>query len=296
MRAEAVWVAALTLACSGCATTLSTLQTGEVVDVGQVQVTGGAGAYAALGPVRTLVDQGIRQAAALDEARRSGQPYTLSQQAQRELLTAAIALAVMPPSVGWEFSARTGVWSDRMDAGLRYSISAVRLDTRYQILHRRGADDAPGAPSRGVDLAVGLGVSRYLFDNPLLDVLEYVQLGDFSRWDFEAPLVASFAVGEVLQLYGGLRYVFSTTSLDAKLIDSALQAGASSGVDLSLPPTVHTHYLGAAAGVAVGYRWVRLMAELNGGYTLCDPILFGQRRRLGGPTVYPAVGIGLKFP
>jgi hypothetical protein len=143
---------------------------------------------------------------------------------------------------------------------------------------------------------VGIGASRYLFDNPLFDLLDYVQLGEFSRWDFEAPLLASIRFGEVLRLYGGLRYVFSTTSLDAKLIDYSLQGSTVSGMDLGLPPTVQTHYLGGTAGAAVGYRWVHLMAELSAGYTICNPILFGQRRRLGGPTVYPAVGIGVNFP
>jgi hypothetical protein len=286
----------LAVASSGCATTLSTLQTAEVIDVGQVQVTGGAGVYAPLGPVVTLVDQGIQQVKTLDEARRSGQPYTLSEQAQQELLTAAIALAVMPPSPGWEVSIRTGVWPERIDVGLRYSLSALRLDAKYQLLHRGQADQPPGAGRRPFDLAIGFGVSRYIFDNPVLELLDYVQLGEFSRWDLEVPLLASIPAGDVLQLYGGLRYVFSASSLDAKLTGYALQASNASGMDLSLPSTVHTHYAGAAAGVEVGYRWVHAMAELNAGYTVCNPILFGRRRRLGGLTVYPAVGISLKFP
>jgi hypothetical protein len=286
----------LAVACSGCATTLSTLQTADVTDVGQVEVTGGAGFYAPLGPVLTLVDQGIQQAAAMDEAQRSGQPYTFSEEDRQELLTAAIALAVMPPSQAFEVSARTGVWRDRMDVGLRYSVSALRLDTKFRILHQGEAEKVPAIGSRSFDLSVGFGVSRYLFDNPLLDVLEYVQLGEFSRWDFEAPLLASVDFGGVFGLYGGIRYVFSATSLDAQLVHDSLQASDMSGTDLALPPTVHAQYLGGAAGVTLGYRWVHAMAELNAGYTVCNPILFGRRRRLGGPTLYPAVGIGVKFP
>jgi hypothetical protein len=281
---------------AGCASTLSTLQTADVTDVRQVQVTAGTGVYVPLGPALAIVDQGIQQAAAIADAQSRGEPYTLSEEAQQQLLTAALALAVMPPWLGWELSARTGVWKDRMDVGLRYSVNALRLDAKYRLLHRGDGEEVNALRRRSFDLAVGFGASRYLFDNPVLDALEYVDIGEFSRWDLEAPVLASLDVGDIVKLYGGVRYVFSTTSLDAQLVDSSLQASAVSGVDLGVPRTVYTHYVGGVAGLAAGYRWVHAMAELNGGYTFCNPILFGQRRQLGGPTVYPAVGIAVKFP
>lgn len=286
----------LALGAAGCGTTLSTLQTADVTDVGQVQVTGGSGVYVPLGPAVTLVDEGIQQARAIADAQSSGVPYTLSDEAREELLTAAIALAVMPPWLGWEISARTGVWNERMDVGLRYSVNAVRLDAKYKLLHRGDGPEVGAVRRRSFDLALGFGVSRYLFDNPLLDVLEYVEVAEFSRWDLEVPVLASVEIGNILKLYGGARYVFSTTSLDAQLVDYAQQAGNVSGLDLGLPPTVQAHYIGGAAGLAAGYRWVHAMVELNAGYTVCTPIMFGRRRSLGGPTVYPAVGIAVTVP
>jgi hypothetical protein len=267
-----------------------------VTDVGQVRVAGGTGVYVPLGPALSIVQQGIDQARAIADAQARGEPYSLSAQAREELLTAALALAVMPPWLGWELSARTGVWKDRMDVGLRYSVNALRIDAKYRLLHRGDGPEVSALRRRSFDLAVGIGGSRYLFDNPVLEALEYIDLGDFSRWDLEAPILVSVDLGDVLKLYGGLRYVFSSTSLDARLVGYAAQASDVTGADLNLPRLVRTHYAGGVAGLAAGYRWVHVMAELNGGYTFCNPILFGQRRALGGPTVYPAVGIAVKLP
>jgi hypothetical protein len=46
------------------------------------------------------------------------------------------------------------------------------------------------------------------------------------------------------------------------------------------------------AGVAVGYKRVFLMLELNAGYTFLRPVLFGERRNLDGFSLYPAIGLG----
>ena len=41
--------------------------------------------------------------------------------------------------------------------------------------------------SPSYDFAIGFAGSKYFFSNPVITVLEYVQLGDFSRWDVEVP-------------------------------------------------------------------------------------------------------------
>ena len=47
---------------TGCASTLSSMQTAEVTRVKQVEVTGGTGYYIPVGPVVSAVDEGIKQA------------------------------------------------------------------------------------------------------------------------------------------------------------------------------------------------------------------------------------------
>ncbi|MGA9520902.1 MAG: hypothetical protein WBV82_05530 [Myxococcaceae bacterium] len=288
-------VAILAVATTGCATTLSTLQTANPTDVGQVQITGGMGAYLNVGPAVTLIEQGVKQAGAITEAQKKGEPYALSEEDQQALLTAGVAIAIAPPSTGYEIGVRTGIFED-VDVGFRYSVNAIRLDGKYRFYHHDNGPDVRPIKRRDFDVAIGLGVSRYLFDNPVMDVLDYVELADFSRWDVEVPLIASLEFGEILQLYGAAKYLYSRTSLDANLVNYSAEATEIIGRDVGLPSVVNTHFFGATVGVGAGYKWVHVMLELTGGYTHSQPILFGQRRNLGGATFYPAAGIGVKFP
>lgn len=281
---------------TGCASTLSSMQTAEVTRVKQVEVTGGTGYYIPVGPVVSAVDEGIKQAKAINEAKQSGEPYSLSPEDQQQLLTAAIALAVMPPSQNYQVSLRTGVWDGKMDVGLRYSVNAVRLDTKYQFFHHAVDEDKEPWRRRSFDMAIGVAGAKYIFDNPVIDALDYVQLADFTRWDVEVPLYMSVNVGDVLKLYAVPKYVYSYTSLDASLVNYSEQATNVTGWDLSLPSSVHTHFVGSSAGIMLGYRYVWVVAELTGGYTFCKPVLFGQKRELGGPTFYPSLGLSARFP
>lgn len=281
---------------TGCASTLSTLQTAKPIKRGQVSAVGGAGIYFNAGPVITVIDQGIQQGKAINEASKSGEPYAVSEEAQQELLTAGIALAVMHPWQGYEISLRTGILPEDMDVGLRYSMNAIRVDTKYRFFHKGDGEDVAPHARRSLDLAIGFGVSKYLFSNPVLDALSYVQLADFSRWDFEVPVYASMDFGDIFKGYTAAKYVYSRTSMDANLVNYSQQATNISGLDISLPSLVHAHFVGATFGIAAGYRWVHAYLEFTGGWTFSNPILFGKRRELGGPTIYPAIGIGLKFP
>ncbi len=286
---------------SGCSTTLSTLQTARPVQKGHVQISAGYGGYANLGPIGIIVEQAIKQTTVIREAIEKNEQYHVSEEDQQQLLTAGIGLAVMPPSTQFELAVRTGVVKD-VDVGLRYSVNALRLDGKYRLLHRGDPEEPAPAPAVGIspphegqkhsfDVAIGLGVSRYLFKSPVVDVLEFVQLGDFTRWDFEVPLYLSAELGEVLELYGAPKWVYSRTTLDAKLVDYSQQASNVTGLDLSLPSKVDTHFFGATAGLGVGYKYAHLLLELTAGYTVCQPEVLGRRRSLNGVTLYPAIGL-----
>lgn len=294
MRPLALALAALAL--TGCATNLSTLQTARPLERGQVQLTTGAGVFVPAGTLVTVADQGIRQGRALEEAVRRQEPYSLSEADAQQLLTAGLSLAVAPPGVGYELGLRAGV-GHGVDVGLRYSLSSLRGDVKWRVLHR---EDAPTVSStqgrRSLDVAVGLGLSRHLFDSPVLDVLELVQVSDFDRWDLEVPVYLSGQVGDVFVAYLAPKYVLSRTSLDEKLVAAAEQAAGTSGVDTRLPAHVTSHFVGTTVGVGAGYRIAYLYLELTGGYTFSRPTVFGQPRDLGGVTLYPAVGLVLRTP
>lgn len=284
MRSLCSLLAAIWL--TGCATTLSTLQTARPVDRGHVQATVGTGYYIPVGKVFELLGTAVPIAQRGAEAARKGEPFAFSEDEQQTLLTTGVALAVMPPSSGFEVSLRAGV-VDNLDLGLRYSSNALRLDAKYRLAHKIDEE-------KRWDIAIGAGVSKYLFKSPIFDVLEFVQVKDFSRWDVEVPVYFSAELGEVLMLYGAPKYVYSRTHLDQTLVRVS-DSGTIGGQEVDLPSLVHTHFAGATAGLALGFRHVHLMLELTGGYTMCSPQLFGEVRRLGGLTLYPAGGLSLRF-
>jgi hypothetical protein len=290
------WVlaAAAPLVLSGCATALAMHQTAKPVEPLHVQVDAGAGLYTPLGGIGQAVAQGVHHATKLADLIANKTEYTLSEDEQHELLTAGIALAVLPPAPVYTMSLRTGLFANA-DLGLRYSINAARLDAKYRFIHMDDGPNVPDGSQRSFDVALGVAISRYLFDNPVVDSLKFVHLGDFSRWDLEVPLYFSWELGHVAHLYGGPRYVYSRTSFDAILVNTSEQASNISGLDLTLPEQVDVHFIGATAGLMVGYKYVYLILEMTGGYTSCRPVVMGRRRDLGGPTFFPSVGLALRL-
>ncbi|MBZ4419845.1 hypothetical protein [Myxococcus sp. RHSTA-1-4] len=278
----------------GCATTLSTMQTARTLAPGQVQVTGGMGVYLPVGNLVRVVDTGIEQGEEARDAIEEDRPYTLDEEAQQRLLTAGVALMVAPPGVNPELMVRVGV-VDRVDVGLRYSGISLRADAKVLLLHGGDAGGGRMEPGqRSYDVALGLGAARHFFSSPVLDVLEVVQMGDFSRYDVEVPLYVSADFGDIFKLYGAPKYVFSRTRLDERLVDYSQEGKPVTGFDASLPATVNSHFVGSTLGVALGYRYVHVFAELTGGYVICKPNLFGAERELGGVTLFPSFGLAIR--
>lgn len=279
----------------GCATTLSTMQTARTLAPGQVQVSGGMGLFLPLGNLVRVVDTGIDQGEEAKDAIDEDRPYALDEEAQQRLLTAGVALMVAPPGINPELMVRVGV-VDRVDVGVRYSGISLRADAKLLLAHGGDSDEGRRleAGQRSYDVALGVGVARHFFSSPVLDVLEVVELGDFRRYDVEVPLYVSADFGDIFKLYGAPKYVFSRTWLDSRLVDYSRQGKPVSGFDASLPAVVNSHFVGSTVGLALGYRYVHLFAELTGGYVLCKPTLFGAERQLGGVTLFPSVGLAVR--
>ena len=278
---------------TGCASTLSSMQTAKPLERGQFQVSLGAGLFVPVGPIATVADFGIRESDKFLELINGGERVELSQEDQRRLLTAGLALGVAPPGLVTEVMARAGV-AENLDMGLRYSGISLRLDAKYRFLHRGSGEDRPRSGRSSFDMAIGLGLARHNFKSPALDLLKLVDIDDFSRYDVEVPFYVSSEAGEILKLYAGPKYVYSRTRLDQKLVDYSQQGKDVAGFDVSLPSRVNSHFVGSTLGIALGYKYVHLYAELTGGYTFCKPSVFGEKRNLGGPTFYPALGIGFR--
>jgi hypothetical protein len=288
---------------TGCASTLSTLQTARPVEPKHFQITAGYGAYLNTGTVAQVVEAGVNQVKVIKRAYDTQEPYALNSGEQRQLLSAGVALIVFPPSYSFEISARTGLM-DNWDVGFRYSTNAVRLDTKYRLFHEdngqslgNGCPEVTTDPSecRSFDVAIGLGVSKHLFSGFLFEVLEFVKLDDFSRWDIEVPLYISKEFGEVFKLYGAPKYVYSHTKLDEKLVEASNAMGTVQGLDVRLPESIHSHFVGATGGLAIGYKHVHLMLEITAGYTFAKVPVLGEERDMSGVTLYPAGAINFRW-
>lgn len=278
---------------TGCASNLSTLQTAKPLARGQFQVTLGAGAFVPAGQIVDFVDLGIEEGKKFKRAIENDEPVQLTEEEQQRLLTTGIALVVAPPGTVNEVSLRAGV-VDNVDVGLRYSGISWRLDSKLRFFHAGDGEQVPEHSRKSFDMALGLAGSRHSFKSPVFDLLEIVKINDFSRWDVEVPLYVSMDYGDIFRLYAAPKYVFSRTRIDEQLVNYAEQGKDVSGFDARLPATVYSQFAGSTFGFSLGYKYVHVFAELTGGYTFCKPRLFGQRRNLGGVTLYPAVGLALR--
>lgn len=288
MTRAAPFALAMALAfASGCATSLTTRQTARTLDPGHFSADAAVGVEVPLGSLAQVTVVGVQQTEKLLAAVASKTPYAVTDQDKQDLVSAGVVLLVNPPSIDWEGGVRAGVLPN-LDAGLRYSINALRVDAKYRFF--QDVQDT----SR-LDVAVGLGVSRYFFSNVAFDALEFVHLGEYSRWDIEVPVYFSREWGEWIRAYASAKYVYGHTDLDENLVATAEQATYLTGIDFQLQDTVHTHFIGATAGLKVGYRWVFVVAELTGGWALGSVRVLGVDRSLAGLILFPALGVEVQL-
>jgi hypothetical protein len=292
-RGMRVGVGLITMLLTGCATTLSSMQTAVPVPVGHVRVTGGYGVFLPLGPLVIAAGEAVTQAQNGVRAAQTGQKYQLSDDDKQRILTAGVGIAAMPPGPAYELMIRTGIMFD-WDAGLKYSSSgSLKADTKLRLGHfeRKGH---PGLFSPSFDLAIGIGAGKTFIHNPVITALELARMGNFDRWDLEVPVYLSLTWGEFLRFWVVPKYVYSHTRMDANLVSTSMDVSGIIG-DVAVPDGVDTHFGGASVGFGAGFRWVHLMLELTAGYTWCKPHVLGQVRDLGGVTLYPAVGVEVQI-
>jgi hypothetical protein len=294
-RTLVVWMG---LGMFGCATSLSSLQTAKTLDPGEVRVSVGAGVYVPAGRIAETVGDGVTLAKRGVEAAVKQEPLTWSNEDEQKLLTAGIALAAFPPSAQFEVMARVGLVPN-LEAGLKYSSNALRLDAKYRLASSSFADGEPDAPPRRVgqssDLAFGVGVSRYFFSGPVFALLDYVKLSDFDRWDVDATLYLSQDFNRYIGLYGAPKYVFSRTSFDEHLVRISRVATEVIREDVSLPGVAYVHFVGGTFGLRASVWKISLFLEATVGHTFSQVTVLGETRDLGGLTLYPAAGLAITF-
>jgi hypothetical protein len=145
--------------------------------------------------------------------------------------------------------------------------------------------------------ALQLRGSKIWLSNPALDVLDFVQLGDFSRYDVEANGLYTLNLGDVFKFYGGLKYQVTYLQADDNLVSLSNLGSDTLGLPHITDARSFTgQFFGSVLGLSVGYKYVSFLAELNTGYAYLRPTLFGEKRHLGGLVLFPAIGIQGNIP
>lgn len=297
-------VAGLAVAfCCSCSTNLSSLQTARTLYPGQVRSHFGAGVYLPAGQMGNAVGAGVDVAKQGITAAIAQEPFVMEEKTKQQLITSGIALAVMPPSAMYETGVRVGL-VDNLDVGFRYSINSVRLDAKWRPFHWGDEDTRANPAARSRDLAVGFGVSRYIFTSPLVEALDYVKLGDFDRWDFEFPLYASVDFNPYFGIYLNPKYVYSVTTMDEELVaigdvvNGVVEGnccGEAIALNTRLPSRVDMHFWGATAGIKAGHPKVYGFLEVTVGYARAETTLLGLKRDLGGLMLQPNLGVAFAW-
>jgi len=272
------------LVAAGCATPLSTLTTADTLPKGDMQIAVGSGYYLPLGQLVKTTDLAYNLGKKFNDSFKSGTEPTLTDAEKKSMLEAGLSLALAPPAAMFEAGFRYGAL-DGLELGLRYSPSSWRLDAKWRLWRSSG-----GAGT--VAVALMPAASRFSFSSIVLDLLEYVKVDDFSRYDFDLPLLASMDFGQIFKLYGAARVSYGRYSLDEKLLTA--QQVATSVVQA---PTVLQSvsgsiiHAGGTLGAALGYKYVFAYLELGVHQAMVGTRLLGQNLDLGGLVVYPAFGL-----
>lgn len=288
MRTPLPLLAAALLLGPGCAMTMTTMDTARTTPVKEVRCNVGPGLFLPVGSmVKGVIATGKTVAEAIDKGE-----ATISEKNAQDLYDAALAVALTQPSYQWEFMLRTGLM-ENADVGLRYTGNALRLDLKYRFFH--AGDEETGKSNH---LSIGVGASKYFFNNGVFKALDYVDLNDFSRWDIEVPLLYTWDYRRSFIFYGGAKYIYTSFSMDENLYE--IQKHVQSAADL--PPIIDTvrstmHTFGGTIGLGGGWKRVWIFTELNMGYTRLRPTLYSfidkqqKKRNLDGFAIQPAIGV-----
>ncbi len=280
----------------GCATNLSSLQTAKTLNPGQIRITGGVGAHIPFGQLVNSASEGVKVGAkAAVKNADTGQPYVLTADDKDALGTAAIALALFPPSAMFELNGRVGIIRN-FDVGFRYSGSSLRGDLKLRVHHSGDAEDWDEPRGRSYDVALGVAVAKYMMNAPIEGAFGGVKLDDFNRWDLEVPVYFNADWNSHIGIYFVPKFLYSRTTMRQTFYARPCEcAEGGTQPEVVTRSSVDMMFYGATMGLRFGGWRVSGMLELTVGNTEASPVLFGKKRTLGGATIQPNVGLAVTF-
>ena len=174
-----------------------------------------------------------------------------------------------------------------LELGLRWAGGEWRAAARYQLLEQA---------SHGVDLTVGLGLSRFAYEFPVGSLVDIIQLDDFTRYGLDVPLLVG-THASWYRLWGGPRLLFSHFDAAMRL---NLPAAAGSPAETELASVQGgAIFVGGQGGVALGYRNLFLGFELTIVRLVSSAHLQAAGKSedvdLGGLIIYPGLALMGEF-
>ena len=188
----------------------------------------------------------------IDAAKALANADMLTEAEKRTVFGAGFNLALSPPSVVEHVGLTYAPWTG-WEIGLRYAAQAWRVGARRQLLSQ--AQDGTGW-----DVTIGLGIQRFGFALPIDEVIPIVRLENFSRYNFDLPLVAGRR-GDFYRIWGGPRLVLSRYGAELAL-RAPEQAGSVANEELASVEGQGA-YIGLQGGAALGYKMLFLAFELT---------------------------------
>jgi hypothetical protein len=242
--------APLALVLAGCAQSLSTFQPAHVAPKGHVQAEVGGDLALPTGTIGDALSAGRTLARAADERQ-------LTAEEQRRLIDSGTRIALNPPFFVWHAGLAYVPW-DRWELGLRWSSHAWRLGARHQL---------KSLEQDGYDFTIGLGVQRFSYDYPLSNLLDYLSVDEYVRWNVDVPVLWGVH-GDAYRLWGGPKLLVSR--FDTRISEQLPPVGGIQVPALAASATGTAFYAGGQGGLAVG--WKRLFV----GFELTVMRLFGE--------------------
>lgn len=230
----------------GCSPSLSSFTPAHVPKKGHVQAEAGIDVFV---PTGTLKDA-IEAADALADAAENRE---LTEAEEREVFEGAAALALNPPSatphIGIGYSPLRNFVIDG-----RYTVGALRLGARYQLLHR--AD-------HGLDLSAGIGLGRYVYEFPVGSAIPIIEIEDFTRYQIDLPIQLGVS-GDWYRVWGGPRLLATFYGTKLALVYPTIPgAGTNQPENVTAELSGTGFYAGGQAGFALGYKKVFLGFEMT---------------------------------
>lgn len=229
----------LVLLLAGCAPSLTTMAPARVVPEHHVQITTSGEVTETNGPVRDAIE-------AIEDIDGRGR---MTPAEIRVAARGAASALVQPPSIGYQISVSYSP-IERLEIGLRSSMSAVRGHVRFQFLKI-----APGF--YGV---AGVGVSGYLYGFPLQTFTSAAETLGYARWDFDFPIHVGYS-NRYFHAWAGPKLVLSTYDAEFEACVDETRGRCDQSATIGLTGTAA--YVTGQLGLAVGYRQFWVAAELT---------------------------------